>query len=128
MATYLHCPACQRAFNLATAAACPRCHARPGAPLDPIAAVIDAAEPLAAAINRATSAQLAAAAARLAARRGADELAGVDVLRRLQAAPAAAPRPTLGGAMLALLPRIAPRNDGGLVDGLRRAVRALRRA
>jgi hypothetical protein len=130
MATYLHCPRCQRAYNLAAASACPRCAARPGEPTDAVAAIIDAAEALAAAIGRATTAQLAAASAQLAGRRSA----AATLLARSTPAPRALPATTtpaprgLGRAMLALLPRIAPRNDSRLaplVEGVRHYARVL---
>jgi hypothetical protein len=63
--SYLHCPRCAHAFNLATQPACPGCGTRPGAPADAAEDVIAAWEQLARAISRATPEQLASAEARL---------------------------------------------------------------
>ena len=66
--SYLHCPSCQCAYNVASKAACPRCGVRAGALLDPTEDVIAAAEQLARAVGRATPVQLAQAQAELAMR------------------------------------------------------------
>lgn len=66
--SYLHCPTCRCAYNVATEAACPRCGVRAGAPLDPMQDVVAAAEQLARAVGRATPKQLAQAQAELAMR------------------------------------------------------------
>jgi len=66
--SYLHCPTCQCAYNVATQAACPRCGVRAGAPTDPTEDVIAAAEQLARAVSRATPIQLTQAQAELAMR------------------------------------------------------------
>jgi hypothetical protein len=134
--SYLHCPTCQRAYNVAREPACPSCGVRPGTPADPVADVIDAAEQLARAINRATPDQLAAAGAAIGARtrlaladgsgpiRTADwkASAGTIALRRVEppprlpAPPAALVTATLG--FLARLPR--PRIVNRLVAYLAR--------
>ena len=66
--SYLHCPTCRCAYNLATMPTCPSCGVRPGAPTGPVEAIVEAAEQLAAAIGRANPIQLAKARAELAAR------------------------------------------------------------
>src|SRR5687767_11024653 len=70
--SYLHCPTCRCAYNLATHPACPACGIRPcadsGAQVSPVDAIVDAAEQLARAIGRANPIQLAKARAELAAR------------------------------------------------------------
>ena len=66
--SYLHCPTCRCAYNVALRAACPSCGVQPGAPADPTEDVVAAAEQLARAVARATAAELAAAEARLDAR------------------------------------------------------------
>jgi len=69
MSSYLHCPACGRAYNVTREVACPNCRLRPGAPpADPTEDVVSAAEQLARALARATPAQLAAAETTLADR------------------------------------------------------------
>ena len=76
--SYLHCPTCARAYNVARDPVCPAC------PRDPIADIVDAARALARAIERATTEQL------LAARHA---LRGEAPLRALLAPPVAvAPR------------------------------------
>lgn len=66
--SYLHCPTCHCAYNVAKQAACPTCGVRAGAPTDPTEDVVAAAEQLARAVARATPVQLAAAQAELAMR------------------------------------------------------------
>jgi len=69
--SYLHCPTCRCAYNLATQPTCPSCGVRPGMPvalLGPTEAIVEAAEALAKAIGRANPMQLAKARAELAAR------------------------------------------------------------
>ena len=66
--SYLHCPTCASAYNVAREPACPRCGIRPGTPADPMADVIGAVEQLARAMARATPTELAAAEALLATR------------------------------------------------------------
>ncbi|MBA3456811.1 MAG: hypothetical protein H0T42_27225, partial [Deltaproteobacteria bacterium] len=79
--SYLHCPTCQCAYNVANQAACPRCGVRAGAPLDPTEDVIAAAEQLARAVGRATPVQLAQAQAELAMRDANRALPAPDALR-----------------------------------------------
>ena len=79
--SYLHCPTCQCAYNVATQAACPRCGVRAGAPLDPTEDVIAAAEQLARAVGRATPVELARAQAELAMRDANRALPAPDKLR-----------------------------------------------
>jgi hypothetical protein len=59
--SFVHCPDCQRAYNLVGSPACPHCGVRAGAPADPTEDIIVAADQLARAVARATPAQLAAA-------------------------------------------------------------------
>jgi hypothetical protein len=59
--SYVHCPACSRAYNLATQSACP-CRPVDPAPIDPAADIAAAVEALARALARATPAERAAAA------------------------------------------------------------------
>ncbi len=66
--SYLHCPTCQCAYNVAKQAACPTCGVSAGAPSDPTDAVVAAAEQLARAVARATPIELARAQAELAMR------------------------------------------------------------
>jgi hypothetical protein len=62
--SYLHCPVCNRAFNLAQHPACPRCPVA-ATPVDPVDDLVAAAEALARALAHASPAQRAAAAARV---------------------------------------------------------------
>lgn len=59
--SFVHCPDCQRAYNLVGSPACPHCGVRAGAPADPTEDILVAAEQLARAVARATPAQLAEA-------------------------------------------------------------------
>ncbi len=65
--SYLHCPTCSHAFNLAVAAACPQCAARPIQPelVDPSEDIVVAADALARAMARATPAERSLAASRI---------------------------------------------------------------
>lgn len=76
--SYLHCPSCQHAYNLARESACPRCHAgahgratiiiedrEAAEPLSATAEIVAAAVALARAIKRATPAERDAARASL---------------------------------------------------------------
>jgi hypothetical protein len=133
--SYLHCPACQRAYNVAREPACPSCGIRPGG--SPTDDVVRAAEQLARAIGRAAPAELAAAEATLETRSARLALpastadgslgspasaasAAPSILRAVRAAlfPApAAPPPTgahqalLATVVLALLTRVAPQRS-----------------
>ncbi len=112
--TYLHCPTCQCAYNVAKQAACPTCGARAGAPTDPTEDVIAAAEQLARAVARATPVQLAAAQAELAMRDARKPLpapsllpaAASSIIRAVRAAlapPPVSPHVVTGNAHKALL-------------------------
>ena len=125
--SYLHCPTCQCAYNVAKQAACPSCGVRAGAPTDPTEDVIAAAEQLARAVARATPVQLAAAQAELAMRDAVKALpapsrlpaAATSILRAVRAALAPPPPPVsphvvsgrahkalLTGVVIALLTRL----------------------
>ncbi|HEY6179626.1 MAG TPA: hypothetical protein VIX73_34465, partial [Kofleriaceae bacterium] len=57
--SYLHCPTCSRAFNLAQHPSCPSCPVR-AVPVDPVADLVAAVDALARALAYATPAQRAA--------------------------------------------------------------------
>jgi hypothetical protein len=60
--SYLHCPTCACAYNLARERACPRCGVRAGTPpADPTDDIIHAVEELARAMARATPIEIIAA-------------------------------------------------------------------
>lgn len=113
--SYLHCPTCQCAYNVAKLAACPTCGVRAGAPTDPTEDVVAAAEQLARAVARATPVQLAAAQAELAMRDAVKALpapsalpaAATSILRAVRnaiaPAPATSPHVVSGHAHKALL-------------------------
>ncbi len=68
--SYLHCPTCSHAFNLAVTAECPQCASKPIEPElgvlgDPANDVVAAADALARAMARATPAERSLAAARI---------------------------------------------------------------
>lgn len=62
--SYLHCPACQRAYNVAIQPACPHCPV-PATQVDPAEDIVVAAERLASAVARASTAERDAAVARM---------------------------------------------------------------
>lgn len=62
--SYLHCPTCQRAYNLAVDPLCPHCPI-PATVVDPSEDIIAAAEQLARAMARATPSERSAATSRL---------------------------------------------------------------
>jgi hypothetical protein len=62
--SYVHCSACQRAYNHAVQPVCPYCPV-PATVVDPADDIVAAADQLARALARATPAERAAAAARL---------------------------------------------------------------
>jgi hypothetical protein len=62
--SYLHCPTCSHAFNLAVTSQCPVCPV-PATLVDPTDDIVAATEALARALARATPAQRSAAAAEL---------------------------------------------------------------
>ncbi len=112
--SYLHCPTCRCAYNIATAPACPACGIRAGAPVDPTEAVVAAAEQLAKAVAAATPVQLAQAQAQLAMRDAQKALpapsaiptAATSILRAVRAAlapPPPTPHVVTGKAHTALL-------------------------
>ncbi len=96
--SYLHCPTCRCAYNVATQPACPRCGLQVGTPADPADDVVHAAEQLARAIARATPAQLAAAEATLDVR-----AAGGSFQRALPAASGTGASPSILRAVRAAL-------------------------
>lgn len=114
--SYLHCPTCKRAYNLAASPACPSCGAAAGTPEDPTDDIVSAAEQLARALGRASDEQRDAAAARLDRRR--DALPPGDappVWSSVRSLVAPLPRPALPAppalivqAATAVLARIAP--------------------
>ena len=89
--SYLHCPSCNRAYNLAIQPICPHCPV-PATVVNAADDIVAAADQLARALARATPAERAAAAARM------DPLA-------IQLAPAPAPPPA--PALVPVLPRLA---------------------
>jgi len=104
--SYLHCPACSHAFNLAVAAVCPQCAAKPVQPELVYASedIIVAADALARAMARATPAERSLAASRIT------RLAPEALARPLVHAPSvvAAPAPRLLtrlAEVIALIPR-----------------------
>ena len=62
--SYLHCPTCMRAYNLAVQATCPYCPVA-ATLVDPTEDIVHAAEQLARAMARATAAERSAAAQRM---------------------------------------------------------------
>lgn len=112
--SYLHCPTCQRAYNVANLAACPACGVRVGAPADPVDDIVTMAEQLRRAVARATPEQLEAARVRLGS-------------PALPETPDSRPRALLGpgtqtllaAVVVALLARL-PRRE---LFGVRRVVR-----
>jgi hypothetical protein len=62
--SYLHCPTCHRAYNVATQPACPYCPVA-ATLVDPSTDIVAAAEQLARAMARATPAERASALARM---------------------------------------------------------------
>ena len=142
--SYLHCPTCHCAYNVAREVACPRCGIRPGKPADPTDEIIAATDALVRAIARATPDQVSAAEVAL------DDLPppalgsgliptrdlvapGGRVLRAVRAtlAPAADPeghRALLTTVALALLARVAtpavPRIQGWATRARRFVARA----
>src|SRR5450755_2635327 len=62
--SYLHCPTCSHAFNLAVTSQCPMCPV-PATLVDPAEDIVAAAEALARAMARATPAERTAAAERM---------------------------------------------------------------
>ena len=96
--SYVHCPDCQRAYNLVGSPACPHCGVRAGAPEDPIEDILVAADQLARAVARATPEQLARADLRLRIRTARLAL---PAPKRVDFSP---PTSMLGAVRTALLP------------------------
>jgi len=101
--SYLHCPTCACAYNVAREPACPRCGVRAGTPADPTDDILSAVEQLARAMARATPIELVAAQTILDHRDaqlalpapGAHAAPSPHLLRAVRAAlePAEVPRP-----------------------------------
>jgi hypothetical protein len=130
--SYLHCPVCSRAYNLATHASCPSCPVATTV-VDPVAELVAAAESLSRALAQATPAQRAAAAARLdlPGLPAAPALAETAALLPTRSALApvqqmAAPRRSRWLVTLAAtaLDRLSPHAPRRLVRAARAAVRA----
>jgi hypothetical protein len=130
--SYLHCPVCSRAFNLAKHTSCPSCPVA-ATVVDPVADLVAAAESLARALARATPAQRADAAAHLdlpglsAAPALAQSAALLPIRSALASVPqSAAPRRSRWLATLAAtaLDRLAPHAPKRIVRAARAAVRA----
>jgi len=120
--SYLHCPTCQRAYNLATDPLCPYCPV-PATQVDPTEDIVAAAEQLARAMARATPSERTAATSRL------DMLAlpapnaepvtfhgGMlrsirEALEPLELPPPPKPQPLLTAIAYAVVERIASRAD-----------------
>jgi hypothetical protein len=66
--SYLHCPTCACAYNVAREPTCPRCGIRPGTPAEPTEDIVVAVEQLARAMARATPIEVIAAQSVLDAR------------------------------------------------------------
>ncbi|MDB4958427.1 MAG: hypothetical protein JWO36_5996 [Myxococcales bacterium] len=136
--SYLHCPTCSRAYNIAAQSSCPFCPVH-ATPVDPTEDIVVAAESLARAMTRATVAERNAAAARM------DRLAlpapDADpvpfhgtMLRSIRNAldPLPSPEPRkpslLTSVAMSLFARLAPHAPAPrmLGDGLRRAASGVR--
>jgi hypothetical protein len=131
--SYLHCPVCSRAFNLAQHASCPSCPVA-AMPVDPVEDVVAAAESLARALARATPAQRAAAAdrIRLPEMSVAPALVEGAPPRSIQRALAPAPQPAaprrsrwLASLAVAALDRLAPHAPKRLLRAVHAGVKAL---
>jgi len=134
--SYLHCPACSRAYNLATQPSCPYCPAVAArveppvaAPVDPIEDIVAAAAALARALASATAAERAAAAARIEPLGAPVADAPPSIRTALAPAPPRTPprrRHLLTTLAFAVLDRIAPHAPGspGAPNRLLRAVHA----
>lgn len=114
--SYLHCPVCSRAFNVAQHPTCPSCPV-PARPVDPVDDLVAAAEALSRALAHATPAQRAAVAAHihlpepLPAPRAVAVTDALPAIRgALTAAPQRAGRTSrwLAALAVAALDRVAP--------------------
>jgi hypothetical protein len=122
--SYLHCPVCSRAFNLAQHPACPHCPVA-AAPVDPVAELVAAAESLARALAQATPEQRAAAASRVSLPAASTPAAGSTAL---QPVPSALPAPRrsrwLATLAVAALDRLAPHAPRRLLRAVHAGVKA----
>jgi hypothetical protein len=133
--SYVHCPSCSHAFNLASQPMCPACGTRELAVLaDPVDAIVAAAEQLARAMARATSEQLAIASAAMDRRWRVADDTQPSILHAIRGALRPAPEPVVTGpakhallatVVMAVLTRIGPRKP---VFGLRQAMTQAARA
>jgi hypothetical protein len=96
--SYLHCPTCKCAYNIAQSALCPNCPV-PMSEVDPTEDIVAAAEQLARALARATPAQRQAAAVRM------DQLA----IQTVTPPPPPKPQPLLAAIAFAVVERISGR-------------------
>ena len=123
--SYLHCPVCSRAFNLAQHPACPHCPVA-ALPVDPVAELVAAAESLARALAQATPEQRAAAASRVSLPVPASAPAAATVA--LQPVPGALPAPRrsrwLATLAVAALDRLAPHAPRRLLRAVHAGVKA----
>jgi len=106
--SYLHCPSCHHAYNVATQSTCPFCPVA-ATVVDPTSDIVTAAEQLARAIARASEAERASAMARMT--RLALPSAGAVALDQVRAAlappaPPPPPKPLLLRAAQAVIVRI----------------------
>jgi hypothetical protein len=129
--SYLHCPTCSRAYNVATQSTCPFCPVA-ATVVDPSADIVTAAEQLARAIARANQAERDAALARMSQLALPAPGAAAVTLGQIRAAlappppPPPAPRPLLVQVALAVLTRIESRPRlRRATDLIRARVRAL---
>jgi hypothetical protein len=113
--SYLHCPTCKRAYNLAIQPICPYCPVA-ATVVDPADDIVAAADQLARALARATPAERAAAATRM------DQLA-IQVASA-PVPPAPAPMPATVRFAIAVASRI-ERRLARYAPALVRRVRAL---
>jgi hypothetical protein len=137
--SYLHCPTCKRAYNIAVSALCPSCPV-PATVVDPTEDIVAAAEQLARAMARATAAERKAASTRMA--RLALPAPGVQpiadhaaVLRSIREAiepvvppPVQKPRPLIAAIAYAVVERIGERIHASAPELVDRIPARLRRA
>lgn len=128
--SYLHCPVCSRAFNLAQHPSCPCCSVAV-TPVDPVDHLVATAESLARALVDATPAQRAAAATRIRLPGLPPAMLPLSERSALRPSPGALtpalpparrPSPWLAALAIAALDRVAPHAPKRLL----RAVRAVR--
>ena len=133
--SYLHCPTCNRAYNLAVQPLCPTCPV-PASEVDPTEDIVAAAEQLARAMARATPAERKAATARMdqlalsapgakpVTTHGAMISSIRQALEPVAPAPAQRPQPLLAAIAYAVVERIsdhAPKLLERVPSRLRRA-------